>query len=334
MLKDKKIKKVAILASGGNSPAMNNVVITMIRKCRYYGVEILLINNGYYGLINEDFTKPDLSKLSYFYATGNIFIGSSRFPEFKEYEYQQKAAKILRKNKIDCLFVIGGDGSYQGAAALKKLGIRVICFPGTIDNDISSTEKTIGFSTALNNIMNNIDAVRNSFDSHLGVCLVEVMGRRFPDLAINAGIACQAEEIITIENVLSIKEIIDIAKQTWKNKHRSCIIVVTEKIYGRDGLPTLKEIADAIEKATNRISRVCVLGYTQRGGIPTAEDRNLAIDMTDYGFNLATNNPNGSYAIGIKNNRITHIDIEKAVAMKAKTINSEMLKNFNEYNKI
>ena len=89
MLKDKKIKKVAILASGGNSPAMNNVVITMIRKCRYYGVEILLINNGYYGLINEDFTKPDLSKLSYFYATGNIFIGSSRFPEFKEYEYER-----------------------------------------------------------------------------------------------------------------------------------------------------------------------------------------------------------------------------------------------------
>ena len=334
MVKDKKIKRVAILASGGNSPAMNNVVITMIRKCRYYGVEILLINNGYYGLLNEDFTKPDLSSLSYFYANGNIFIGSSRCIKFKEPEYQKKAAKILKKHKIDCLFVIGGDGSYRGALTLKKLGIRVICFPGTIDNDIASTERTIGFSTALNNIMDNIDAVRNSFDSHLGVCLVEVMGRRFPDLAINAGIACQAEGIITVENILTTKEIIDIAKRTWKNKHRSCIIVVTEKIYGRDGLPTLKEIADAIEKATNRISRVCVLGYTQRGGVPTAEDRNLAIDMADYGFNLAINKPNGSYAIGIKNNRITHTELEEAVAMKAKTINSKMLKNFDEYNKI
>lgn len=334
MVKDKKIRRVAILASGGNSPAMNNVVITMIRKCRYYGVEILLINDGYQGLINSNFTKPDLNSLSYFYATGNIFIGSSRFPKFKEHKYQQKAAQILKKYKIDCLFVIGGDGSYQGAAALNKLGVRVICFPGTIDNDIASTERTIGFSTALNNIMNNIDAVRNSFDSHLGVCLVEVMGRRFPDLAINAGIACQAEEIITIKNVLTTKEIVDIAKQTWKNKHRSCLIVVTEKIYGRDGLPTLKEIAAAIEKATGRISRVCVLGYTQRGGIPTAEDRNLAISMADYGFDLAFNKPDGSYAIGIKDNRITHTDIEKAVKMQAKTINSEILKESNKCNKI
>lgn len=334
MVKDKKIKRVAILASGGNSPAMNNVVITMIRKCRYYGVEILLVNNGYYGLLNEDFTKPDLSSLSYFYATGNIFIGSSRFPKFKEYEYQQKAVRILKNHKIDCLFVVGGDGSYRGAADLKKLGVRVICFPGTIDNDVASTERTIGFSTALNNIINNIDAVRNCFDSHLGVCLVEVMGRRFPDLAINAGIACQAEEIITVDNILTTKQIIDITKQTWKNKHRSCLIVVTEKIYGRDGLPTLKEVADAVEKATNRISRVCVLGYTQRGGIPTAEDRNLAIAMADYGLDLALNKPNGSYAIGLNNNRITHIEIEKAVNMDAKTINSEILRKFNRYNKI
>ncbi len=331
---NKQIKTVAVLASGGNSPSMNNVVITLIRKCLYYGIKIKLINNGFKGLLDNKISNPNLQVLSYFYATGNIFIGSSRCLKFKELAYQKKAYEILKKNKIDCLFVIGGDGSYHGAQALKKLGMQVICFPGTIDNDISSTERTIGFSTALNSIVTNVDAIRNSFDSHLGVCFVEVMGRRFPDLAINAGIACQAEAIITTENILNYEQILKIVNETWKNKHRSCLIIVTEKIYGLNGLPTLKQIADKIEKATKRQTRVDVLGYMQRGGVPTAEDRNLATRMASYGLDLAINNPKKSFTIDFKKGRITHTDIDKALKMPLKVIDKGSLKEFIKYCKM
>ena len=330
-MRNRKIKKVAILASGGNSPGMNNVVITLVRKCRYYGIDVRLINNGFTGLLDDDFTKPDLQMLSYFYANGNILIGSSRCLPFRRLRYQKKAYNILKKHAIDCLFVIGGDGSYRGALSLKKLGMHVICLPGTIDNDIASTEKTIGFSTALNGIVTNIDSIRNSFDSHLGICLVEVMGRRFPDLAINAGIATQAEAIITVENVLTTKEIIDIAKETWKNKHRSCIIVVTEKIYGKNGLPSLEKIANDIENETGRIARVAVLGYTQRGGIPTAGDRNLASWMASYGLDLAISDPNESYTIDYIGSRVTHTQINRAVALPKKSVNVKLLKEFIKY---
>ena len=267
----------------------------------------------------------------YFYANGNILIGSSRCLPFLKLCYQKKAYSILKKHAIDCLFVIGGDGSYRGALALKKLGMHVICLPGTIDNDIASTEKTIGFSTALNGIVANIDSIRNSFDSHLGICFVEVMGRRFPDLAINAGIATQAEAIITVENVLTTKQIINIAKETWKNKHRSCIIVVTEKIYGKNGLPTLDKIAAEVGKATGRNARVDVLGYTQRGGIPTAFDRILASSMTSYGLDLAIREPNESYTIDYIGSRVTHTQIDRAVALPKKSVNVKLLNEFNKY---
>ena len=332
-MKNRKIKKIAILASGGNSPGMNNLVITLVRKCRYYGIDVRLINNGFAGLLNDDFIKPDLEMLSYFYANGNILIGTSRCLQFRRLYYQKKAYNILKRHAIDCLFVIGGDGSYRGALSLKKLGMHVICLPGTIDNDIASTERTIGFSTALNGIVTNIDSIRNSFDSHLGICFVEVMGRRFPDLAITAGIATQAEAIITIENILTIDEIIKIAEQTWKNKHRSCIIVVTEKIYGVNGLPSLDKIAAKVEQATGRIARVDVLGYTQRGGVPTAGDRNLANWMSSYGLDLAINDPNESYTIDYVGGRVTHTQIDKSVALPKKSVNVKLLNEFNKYNK-
>ena len=157
------------------------------------------------------------------------------------------------------------------------------------------------------------------------------MGRRFPDLAINAGIATQAEAIITVENVLTTEQIIDIAKETWKNKHRSCIIVVTEKIYGKDGLPTLDKIAAEIEKATGRIARVDVLGYTQRGGIPTADDRNLASWMASYGLDLAISDPKESYTIDYIGSRVTHTQIDRAIALPKKLANIKLLTEFNKY---
>jgi 6-phosphofructokinase 1 len=145
--------------------------------------------------------------------------------------------------------------------------------PGTIDNDIASTDSTIGFYSCLHTIVESIDKIRDSFDSHSGICFVEVMGRGFSDLAVQAGVATIAEAIVTSENIMTAKDFIAVANETHKNKKRSCIFVITEKIYGTNGLPTLDELALQVEKATGRVCRVNVIGHIQRGGVPSATDR-------------------------------------------------------------
>lgn len=327
------IKKIAILASGGNSPAMNNAMITLVRKAKSLGWEVELISNGYEGIILNKFFKPDLKILSYFYANGNIYIGSSRYPEFKELKVRQKAYAILKKHKIDCLFVIGGDGSYHGALGLSKLGMKVVCLPGTIDNDINNTEKTIGFSTALNNVVTGIDNLRDCFDSHSGVCLVEIMGRRFPDLTINAAIATQAEGVSIAEKPLTAEEIVEIANKSYKQGHRSCIICVSEKIYGENGLPTLNEITKKVAELTYpRMVRCDVLGYTQRGGVPSAEDRILASQMAMYAIEHAENNKMKAIAIGVEDGKLKSFDLNKVLATKKKTIDDKKIKEYLKFN--
>lgn len=329
------IKKIAILASGGNSPAMNNAIITLVRKAKSLGISVELIYEGYKGLLEENFVKSQLSMLSYFYANGSVIIGTSRYPKFTELKVRQKAKQILNKHKIDCLFVIGGDGSYKGAEGLAKLGIKVICLPGTIDNDVRSTVKTIGFSTALNQIVTSIDNIRNSFDSHCGIALVEVMGRRFPDLSINAAIATQAEGLVTCDNVLSVDDIVKISKETWKNKHRSCIIVVSEKVYGYNGLPTLAQITKEIKEKTNRLCRTIVLGYIQRGGVPSAEDRILASRLASFAIDQCIKSEkNKSYTIDyLGAGKIVANEISKSLNLKVKETNKKVYLDFLKYNK-
>ncbi|AIV03490.1 6-phosphofructokinase [Candidatus Malacoplasma girerdii] len=327
------MKKIAILASGGNSPAMNNAVITLVRKARYYNLEVELIQDGFLGLFNNQFKKPDLNTLSYFYANGNVQIGSSRFPQLQEKPNADKCYENLKARGIDCLFVIGGDGSYNGANRMFIRGMQVMCLPGTIDNDVQNTDLTIGFSSALNSIVSSIDAIRNCFDSHNSVCIVEVMGRRYPALAIQAGIATQAEAILTVDNTLTTSQIIDVVKESRKNGHRSCIIVATERLYGRDGLPSLKEIADEIKKTTGIMARYNVIGYVQRGWNPTAEDRVLASRMASYALDLAIKDK-GSYSIAIRNNKLVHNTITDTINYPLKATNKEVVIDFEKYNKL
>jgi 6-phosphofructokinase 1 len=206
--------RIGILASGGNAPGMNNVVITLAKKALSLKMIPILINDGYKGLLEEKFQKANIRFLEEFNSRGNAIIGSARSPEFYKIEYKKKAAAILKKHKIDVLIVIGGDGSYKGAASLTSLGINVMGIPGTIDNDVSSTDTTIGFNTCLNTIVNTLDAIRDSFDSHSGICLVEVMGRAFSDLAICGGISIESEGIVTPENVMNAEDFIKIANKT------------------------------------------------------------------------------------------------------------------------
>jgi 6-phosphofructokinase 1 len=265
--------RIAVLASGGNSPGMNNAVLTLVKSAKLNKIDIKLIYDGYQGLIENKFHNADVRNLEDFSTRGNVVIGSARSKKFMEVEYKRLAIKNLKKQKVDVLVVIGGDGSYKGAASLAKLGMKVMALPGTIDNDVASTDSTIGFYSCLHTIVESIDKIRDSFDSHSGICFVEVMGRGFSDLAVQAGIASNAEAIVTSENIMNAEEFIAIADETKRNKKRSCIFVITEKIYGTNGLPTLDELAKEIEKVTGRVCRVNVIGHMQRGGVPAATDR-------------------------------------------------------------
>lgn len=325
--------RIGILASGGNSPGMNNAIITMVRKAILLKMTPILIRDGYKGLLEEKFEKANIRFLEEFNCRGNAIIGSARSPEFYKQEYKKKAVAILKKHKIDVLIVIGGDGSYKGAASLTKYGIKVMGLPGTIDNDVASTDTTIGFNTCLNTIVNSLDAIRDSFDSHSGICLVEVMGRNFSDLAIFAGISIDAEAIITPENVMSAEDFINIANKTWKNGKRSCIFVITELIYGKNGLPTLQEIAQEVTQGTNRTCRVQVIGYVQRGGITSAYDRYLASVMGNHCIDCISQKK-FNRVISRIDGKIVDKDIIEATSLPRKANNIKLAKVYEKINQI
>jgi 6-phosphofructokinase 1 len=325
--------KIGILTSGGNSPGMNNAIITLVKKATALKMTPILIQDGYKGLLENKFTKPNIRLLESYNLRGNSVIGCSRLPEFYKTEYKKKAATILKKQGINVLIVIGGDGSYKGAASLSQLGIKVMGLPGTIDNDVSSTHTTIGFNTCLNTIVNSLDAIRDSFDSHSGICFVEVMGRTFSDLAIYAGIAADAEAIVTSENVMTADDFINVVKKTRKNGKRSCVFVITELIYGKNGLPPLQEIAKEVSEATNRITRVQIIGYVQRGGVVSAYDRYLASIMANHCIDCIVNK-NFNRVIAEIENKIIDIDIIEATSMPQKKNNNSLANAYEKFNQI
>ena len=320
-----KIKKIAILASGGNSPGMNNCVITVVKHAIANKITPYIIYDGYKGLLEEKISLADLNFLENFNSRGNIIIGSARSKNFYDPKVKEQAAKILKKHKIDVLYVIGGDGSYMGAYGLSKFGIKVLCLPGTIDNDISSTEQTIGFFTCLNQIVKAVDAIRDSFESHNGICICEVMGRGYSDLALFAGIATECEAIISKDNIFTKDDFVKVIKQTEKNNKRSCIFLVTEKLYGADGLPTLNEISNYIQEKTGRLCRVNVIG----GGDTDAWDRVNASLMATKAFECMMNNKLNR-VISIISGEIVDIDIKKATQTPRKKSKTYLLSQYHK----
>jgi 6-phosphofructokinase 1 len=330
--KEIRIVRIGILASGGNSPAMNNAIITLVKKAKVSGLDVVLIRDGYKGLLENKFIKPDIRFIDAFDNRGNVVIGTARSPEFYKIENKKKAIKILKRHGVDVLIVIGGDGSYKGAAGLAKLGQKVMGLPGTIDNDVASTDSTIGFNTCLNTIVIALDAIRDSFDSHSGICFVEVMGRGFSDLAVMAGVAAGAEVIVTADNILNVEDFIEVANLARKNGKRSCLFVITEGIYGHNGLLTLQEIANDVEKVVHRTTRVNVIGYMQRGGTPTALDRFLAATTANHCIDCILQK-RFNRVIVEKSNEILDIDIFKATTMPRKRNNTKLAKVFEAINR-
>ncbi len=303
------IRKIGVLTSGGDSPGMNAAIRAITRSALYHNIEVMGINNGYKGLIEDDMFEMNRSSVSDIGIKGGTILGSARLPEFENVQVQKQAVAILKKRAIDALVVIGGDGTYQGAYALSKLGINCVGVPGTIDNDIASTEYTIGFDTALNTIIEAIDKLRDTSSSHHRCSIIEVMGNQCGDLAIYAGIACGAEVIITPMvpyNEDEILQLITYYENTKKKRH--AIVIVTEKI------TDVEDLAQKVSLHTGFSGRATVLGHIQRGGSPSAFDRILATKLGDKAVGVLLENKVG-HCVGVLNSKVVSMDINEALAL-------------------
>ena len=303
------MKTIGILTSGGDAPGMNAAIRAVVRSAIYYGCKVYGINRGYKGLIESDLVEMNLSSVGDIIHRGGTILKSSRCEEFKTEEGRQKAVKILKKYNIDCLVVIGGDGSFRGAQKLSELGFPAIGIPGTIDNDLAYTDYTIGFYTALNNIVDAISKIRDTSSSHERVNIIEVMGRHCGDLALYSGLAGGAETIIVPEIDYKIDDICLRLETTKKRGKRHSIIMLAE------GVGNVNDIGGKIIEKTGVDLRVTVLGHVQRGGSPTAFDRILASRMGVRAVELLLDGQSAK-VVGIKDDEIIDMDIHEALSKK------------------
>lgn len=306
------MKRVGILTSGGDAPGMNAAVRAVVRAGLYHGLEMFVIYDGYKGLVEGNIQQVDRDFVSDIVNRGGTIIRSARLPEFKEIETRKKGIEQLKKFGIDALVCIGGDGTYQGAKALSNMGINCIALPGTIDNDIASTDFTIGFDTALNTIVEAVDKLRDTSTSHQRCSIVEVMGRYCGDLALFSGIACGADLIVTSDYQLTRSEIIEKLAEMHKNGKRHAMVIITEK------LCDVNELAHDIEKESGFECRAEVLGRIQRGGSPTARDRFLAGQMGVRAIELLLEGKGGR-CVGLRGSKLVDYDIDDALKMKRDT---------------
>lgn len=305
------MKTIAVLTSGGDAPGMNAAIRSVVRTGMDNGLKVMGIQKGYAGLIEGDIFHMERYNVADIIQRGGTVLRTSRSAEFITEEGQKKAYNILKAFNIEGLIVIGGDGSFKGAAALSRYGIPIIGIPGTIDNDLAYTDYTIGFDTAVNTVLDAINKIRDTATSHERVSVVEVMGRHCGDIALFAGIAGGAESIIVPE-VGYTKE--DICRKILEGKQRGKmhnLIVIAE------GAGGTTELVKNIEEVTGLEARATMLGYIQRGGSPSAMDRLLASKMGYKAVELLLKNK-GSRLLGIKHNKIIDMEIGEALAIERK----------------
>ena len=270
----KEIKTIGVLTSGGDAPGMNAAIRAVVRKALVNGKQVKGILKGYSGLLNEEIIDLSANDVSNTIERGGTILFTARCKEFMTEEGQKRGAEICRKHGIDGIVVIGGDGSFRGAQKLANLGINTIGVPGTIDLDISCTEYTIGFDTAVNTAMEAIDKVRDTSTSHERCSIIEVMGRNAGYIALWCGIANGAEDILLPENYdYDEQKIINNIIENRKRGKKHHIIVNAE------GVVHSASMARRIEAATGIETRATILGHMQRGGSPTCKDRVYASMM-------------------------------------------------------
>ena len=304
------MKTIAVLTSGGDAPGMNAAIRAVVRAGISMGLNVKGIRRGYAGLIEGDIIDMDARSVSDIIHRGGTMLYTARCPEFKTQEGVDKAIASCKEHGIDGIVVIGGDGSFRGARDLSLGGIPCIGVPGTIDNDISSTEYTIGYDTAINTAVEMADKLRDTAQSHDRCSVVEVMGRRAGYLALQTGVACGAIAILVPEVGFDLKkDVIEKIKAVHKTGKKHFVVVVAEGVGG------VVDIAAQIEEETGIESRATILGHVQRGGIPTARDRVMASQMGYRAVELL-NKGIGNRVITFVDNKLGDKDIYEALAMK------------------
>ncbi|GHA44032.1 6-phosphofructokinase [Photobacterium aphoticum] len=311
------IKKIGVLTSGGDAPGMNAAVRGVVRMALSEGLEVYGIYDGYQGLHQNRIEKLDRKSVSDVINKGGTFLGSARFPEFKEEHVREQAIENLKLHGIDALVVIGGDGSYMGAKKLTEMGYPCIGLPGTIDNDVAGTDYTIGYLTAMNTVIDAIDRLRDTSSSHQRISIVEVMGRHCGDLTLMSAIAGGCEYIITPETGLNKENLLEKIKEGIDKGKKHAIIAITEL------MTDVNELAKYIEDQTGRETRATVLGHIQRGGQPTAFDRILASRMGAYAVELLMEG-HGGRCVGIQNEQMVHHDIIDAIENMRRPVRTEL----------
>ena len=302
-------KNIAVLTSGGDAPGMNAAVRAVVRTGINFGMKVYGVKRGYNGLLAGDLQEMNMRSVSDIMQHGGTALFTARSPEFNTPEGVKKAADMCRKLGIEGLEVIGGDGSFRGARDLTGEGILTIGVPGTIDNDIACTDYTIGYDTALNTAMEMIDRIRDTTESHDRCSVVEVMGRRCGDIALNVGVAAGAIATLVPEVPFDFeKDVIGRIRMAQKTGKRHYIIVVAE------GVGHTQEITERIQKETGIESRATILGHVQRGGSPTLRDRVVASRMGYHAVDLL-NQGIGNRVVAMKGENIVDYDITEALEM-------------------
>lgn len=310
------MKRIAVLTSGGDSPAMNAAIRAVVRMGKEKGLRVYGVHRGYNGLINGEIYEMDKSSVSDIIQRGGTILRTARSEEFKTEQGRLKALNVIKVLKIDGVVVIGGDGSFRGADLLSDLGVPTVGIPGTIDNDLAYTDYTVGFDTALNTALDAVNKIRDTSSSHERVSVIEVMGRNCGDLALFASIAGGAENVIVPEKDFSVD---DICENIFKGKRCGKlhnIVILAEGVGGAQSL------AKKIEEVTSIETRATVLGYIQRGGIPSAFDRILASRMGVKAVEVLLEGKSAR-VIGLKKGEIIDMDIKEALAME-KEFNEEL----------
>jgi len=312
------VKKIGVLTSGGDAPGMNAAIRAVVRTCLYHGLESYGVYNGYYGLCHNEIKPLDRRSVADTINRGGTFLGSARFPEFKEVSTRKKAIENLVEHGIDALVVIGGDGSYMGAKKLSEMGYPCIGLPGTIDNDVAGTDYTIGYWTALNTVLDCLDRLRDTSSSHKRISVVEIMGRNCGDLTIAAAIGSGAEFAIIPEMPYDESKLLQQLENHVSSGKKHAIICITEHICD------VGQLAKKIEKNIGVETRSTILGHIQRGGAPSAYDRILASRMGAYAVKLLLQGHSGR-CIGIHGNELVHHDIVDALENMSRPFNPHLI---------
>ena len=305
------MKRIGVLTSGGDTPGMNAAIRAVVKAARVNGISVMGITKGYQGLIEGRVHEMHRAEVHDIVGQGGTILKTARSKEFMTEEGKMKAIQVLKAFDIEGLIVVGGDGSYKGAKSLWEKGIPTIGLPGTIDNDLAYTDFTIGFNTAVSGVVGEIRKIRDTIESHERVGVIEVMGNRCGDIALFSGVAGGAEHILVPEVPFDLDAICDDLVHDRIRGKLTSIIMISE------GAGKGESLANYIHAKTGLDVKAIVLGYTQRGGQPTVDDRILASRLGVRAVELLMEGKAGR-VVGIRDNHVVDDDIDEALASKAR----------------